>query len=125
MTRSTTFKTILPLMLGAAAAVPAGHAFAATKKAATKTYKGSVVTTQWGPVQATVTVKHKKIVDVKVATSTHTARSSILDSQALPQLRQEVLQAQSARVNLVSGATQISQAYLQSVETALVKAHLG
>jgi len=127
MTRSRTLKTILPFMLGAAAVAPTGHALAASKAArtVTHTYKGAVVTTQWGPLQATVTVKNKKIINVKIATSTHATRSAILDSQAFPTLRQEVLQAQSTRVNLVSGATQVSQAYLQSVESALVKAHLG
>jgi uncharacterized protein with FMN-binding domain len=125
MTRSKTTKTLLPLVLGAAAVAPASHAWASTKKATIHAYKGSVVTTQWGPIQATVYVRSKKIVDVKVSTSTHTARSSILDGEAIPTLRQEVLQAQSSHVNLVSGATTVSQAYLQSVESALVKAHLG
>jgi uncharacterized protein with FMN-binding domain len=124
MTRSTTIKTLLPLVLGAAAVAPASHAFAASK---TKTvaYKGSAISSQWGTVQATVYVRSKKIIDVRVASSTHTARSGILNSEALPTLRQEVLQAQSAHVNLVSGATTISQAYLQSVETALTRAHLA
>jgi uncharacterized protein with FMN-binding domain len=125
MTRSTTVKTLLPLVLAAAAVAPTSHALAAARKAVTKTYKGSTVSTQWGPIQATVTVRNKKITDVKVASTTHSARSSILDSEAFPTLRQEVLQAQSAHVNTVSGATQVSQAYLQSVESALVKAHLG
>ena len=40
-------------------------------------------------------------------------------------LRSEVLQAQSARIDIISGATYTSQSYAQSVESALQDAHLG
>ncbi|HEY8854145.1 MAG TPA: FMN-binding protein, partial [Candidatus Dormibacteraeota bacterium] len=42
-----------------------------------------------------------------------------------PMLRSEVLQAQSANIDVISGATYTSQSYAQSVESALQQAHLG
>jgi uncharacterized protein with FMN-binding domain len=44
-------------------------------------------------------------------------------SQALPLLRQEFLAAQNARIQLVSGATLTSQAFIHSLQSALLKAH--
>jgi uncharacterized protein with FMN-binding domain len=53
----------------------------------------------------------------------HTSRSQFIMSQALPILRQEFLAAQSARIHMVSGATYTSEAFVQSLQSALVKAH--
>ena len=49
--------------------------------------------------------------------------SQQLAVQVIPTLRGEVLAAQSARINAVSGATYTSQAYALSVQSALDKAH--
>ncbi len=49
--------------------------------------------------------------------------SQQLAVQVIPTLRSEVLAAQSARINAVSGATYTSQAYALSVQSALDKAH--
>jgi uncharacterized protein with FMN-binding domain len=43
-------------------------------------------------------------------------------SQSLPYLRQEFLQAQSANVQMVSGATYTSEAFVQSLQSALMRA---
>ena len=40
-------------------------------------------------------------------------------------LRNEALRAQSARIDVVSGATYTSDSYAQSLETALQQAHMG
>ena len=56
---------------------------------------------------------------MRVAEATSAARSAALDTAAAPVLRQEVLKAQSASVAVVSGATSFSQAYIQSLQTAL------
>ena len=40
-------------------------------------------------------------------------------------LRSEVLQEQSASIDIISGATYASQSYAQSVESALQQAHLA
>ena len=51
----------------------------------------------------------------------HTDRSQYIMSQSLPYLRQEFLSVQSANVQLVSGATDTSQAFEQSLQSALLK----
>jgi hypothetical protein len=45
--------------------------------------------------------------------------SASINSYAVPLLVSETLQAQSANINLVSGATDTSEAYLQSLQDAL------
>ena len=51
-----------------------------------------------------------------------TARTSEINSYALPILVQETLDAQSADIDMVSGATVTSEGYLQSLQTALDQA---
>jgi uncharacterized protein with FMN-binding domain len=98
---------------------------AATKASAkAHVYKGATINTNWGPIQTIITVKGKKITSVKVVDPTHTARSVILDGRAIPILISETLSAQSARINQVSGATTISQAYISSLQAALNSAGL-
>jgi uncharacterized protein with FMN-binding domain len=52
-------------------------------------------------------------------------RSAYISQVAGPMLRSEVLQAQSAQIDIISGATYTSESYAQSVESALQKDHLG
>lgn len=106
-------------------ALTSAPASAATVKTATKTYKGSTVNTTWGPMQVDIAVKGKKIVKVKVVDPTHTSRSQVLADRAIPILVQETLTAQSARINEVSGATTLSQAYITSLQAAVKSAHLS
>jgi uncharacterized protein with FMN-binding domain len=98
---------------------------ASAKAAKSFTYRGSTFNTTWGPIQVIVTVKSKKITKVSVVDPTHTARSQVIASSAIPTLVQETLQAQSARIDTVSGATTISQAYIKSLQSALKSAHLA
>jgi uncharacterized protein with FMN-binding domain len=91
----------------------------------------------WGAVQVTITLRtttittgtKKKVIrkytDLGGRYSYHTARSQFIDSQSLPYLRQEFLQAQSADVQMVSGATYTSEAFLQSLQSALLHAKKG
>jgi uncharacterized protein with FMN-binding domain len=68
------------------------------------------------------TVK-RKIVSVKVPVyPNHTDRSVFINQQALPILIQETTQAQSASINMVSGATDTSYGFAQSLQSALLKA---
>ena len=48
--------------------------------------------------------------------------SRMINSQAMPQLTQEAIQAQSANVNGVSGASDTSAAFNQSLSSALNQA---
>jgi uncharacterized protein with FMN-binding domain len=52
------------------------------------------------------------------------SRSQYISEQAAPYLHDEVLQAQSAQIDIVSGATYTSESYIQSLQSALDKAHI-
>ncbi len=86
------------------------------------TYTGSVVENPYGPVQVAVTEEGGKIVDVKsLQMPTEHARSQEISEQVAPMLRTEALQAQSAAINIVSGATFTSESYASSLQAALQK----
>lgn len=85
-----------------------------------QTVTGKVVSTQYGPVQVSVKVTGSKITDVKTLQTPSSDDHSVqIAERATPVLRQEVLAAQSAQVNTVSGATYTSQGYARSVQSAL------
>jgi uncharacterized protein with FMN-binding domain len=127
----------------------AGPAVAATKpkpkvvtkkSTVTKTYTGPAGTAdRWGTVTVTLTVAKtttvtkttvgkktttktkvaNRITNVSSAYEVHTDRSQFIMEQALPMLKQEVLQAQSANVSLISHATDTSDAFVESLQGAL------
>ena len=130
----------------AALALPSANAFAAAKETvakttvkkkvtvATKSFTGA--TTQadrWGGMQVTIVVKKttttigtkktvkRRITSVKVPVSpNHTDRSIFINQNALPTLVHEALQAQSAHIYVVSGATNSSDAFAQSLQSAIL-----
>lgn len=84
-----------------------------------RTISGPAETDQYGQVQATITVAGRKITSVSISAPQDNPRSAEINQQAVPLLRTETLQAQSANVNLISGATITSDAYIQSLQGAL------
>ncbi|HOT33723.1 MAG TPA: FMN-binding protein [Rhodoglobus sp.] len=96
---------------------------APTTGATDGTYAGSTVNTRFGPVQVQVTISGGAITDVTALQLTNTdGRSVQISNYASPILAQEVLSSQSAQVSNVGGATYTSQAYLQSLQSALDQA---
>ncbi|GIF23385.1 uncharacterized protein with FMN-binding domain [Actinoplanes tereljensis] len=92
----------------------------------TKTYTGSAASTRWGDVQVSITVTDGKITDVQVPVyPSENGRDQEINAYALPMLVQETLDAQSAKIDTVSGATVTSDGYLQSLQSALDAAHLS
>jgi uncharacterized protein with FMN-binding domain len=84
---------------------------------------GQAVQIPFGTVQVQVTMQNGKITDVQtLQLPGGQIRSQQIGQYAAPQLRSEVLAAQSAQVNTISGATYTSMAYLQSVQSALDQA---
>jgi uncharacterized protein with FMN-binding domain len=74
-------------------------------------------------VQVVVTIRGSRITDVQpAAIPLDSGRSRSINTVAAPLLRQEVLRAQSARIDVVSGATYTSEAYAQSLQAALDRA---
>ncbi|MGV9250362.1 FMN-binding protein [Streptomyces sp. NPDC003697] len=91
----------------------------------TRTLTGRSVETRWGPVQVRVTVTDGRITDVTAVTyPEENPRDQEISSYALPQLRRETLDAQSAGIDTVSGATYTSDGYRRSLQSALDSAGL-
>jgi uncharacterized protein with FMN-binding domain len=93
---------------------------------ATKQYVGSTMENRYGPVQVRITVKGSTVTDIEaLQLPQDRERSARISSEAAPLLRSEALQAQSARIDVISGATFTSESYAQSLQSALDQAHLG
>jgi uncharacterized protein with FMN-binding domain len=93
--------------------------------AGTTTVTGSVAQTRWGPVQVQLTVAGGKITAVQVVQYPDSnGRDQEINAQALPILVKETLSAQSAKIDMVSGATYTSDGYLTSLQSALDQAGL-
>ena len=105
----------------AAVAVPApSGSSSAAAATGTKTVTGDTVQTRWGPVQVRITLKNGRLTEVTAVTyPTDNPRDQEINSYALPRLRSEALQAQSADIDTVSGATYTSDGYRQSLQSAL------
>jgi uncharacterized protein with FMN-binding domain len=129
----------LTALLGTAAIVlPTANAYAtaaAKPVVVTRKFTGTAAQAdRWGYVQVTITVRKstatvagkKKVTRRMTALSAtspdHTSRSIMINQQAIPILHSESLRAQSANVQLVSGATDTSQAFAESLQSAIAKA---
>ena len=79
-----------------------------------------------GVLAVRVTVRGNRIESVAVAgLQTAEQYSQQLAAQVIPMLRSEVLSAQSAKINGISGASYTSQAYALSVQSALDSLHVA
>jgi uncharacterized protein with FMN-binding domain len=93
---------------------------AATPAPTSRRITGTAVMTRYGPVQVRVTMRSGRITSItNVALPFDRSRSQEISSVAGPLLRSEALQAQSARIDVVSGATYTSNGYAQSLQSAL------
>lgn len=87
------------------------------------TYDGTDIQTRYGDVQIELKVAGGSITDVATLLLPSGDRhSSRISDTVSPILRSEVLTAQSAQIDLVSGATYTSTAYVQSLQAAIDKA---
>ena len=87
------------------------------------TYTGPTTDAYYGSIQVQVSVQGGHIADLRVLKYPSDRRTSVaINRQALPMLRDEVISAQSANVDIVSGATLTSEAFIQSLGGALSKA---
>jgi uncharacterized protein with FMN-binding domain len=80
---------------------------------------GSPIDVSYGIVQVELTLQGHRIVDVTTLQAPSGGRSGSIASYAMPQLRQEVLAAQSPQIDSVSGASYDSEGYARSVQSAL------
>jgi uncharacterized protein with FMN-binding domain len=137
-------KNLTILLTALAVAMPNVNALAAASVAkssakkivvAKKTFAGSLgQADQWGNVQVTIVVKkttttvgttktvRRHIESIKVPVfPDHTGRSIFISQHALPLLIQEALKAQSTHIYIISGATYTSDAFGQSLQSAITK----
>ncbi|MFF3654737.1 FMN-binding protein [Streptomyces olivochromogenes] len=88
---------------------------ASSSAAASQVVQGSTVNTSKGAVQVEVTFEGDKISSVRMLQQPNHPQTTA----AVPKLIQETLQAQSADIDAVSGATITSDGYVTSLQAAL------
>nr|WP_245561404.1 FMN-binding protein [Actinomycetospora chiangmaiensis] len=109
-----------------ATATPVAPASKANSSTYTGTVTGTSADTRWGPVQVRVSVASGRITAVDVvAEPDGNGRDREINAQAVPTLVSETLQAQSAQIDMVSGATYTSEGYVASLQSALDQAGLA
>lgn len=87
------------------------------------TYTGPEINIRWGYVKVQTTIQGGKISSVQVVEyPTERRTSARINSIAVPDLQQEAMQAQSANVYLISGATLTSEGFEMSLQAALTQA---
>lgn len=86
-------------------------------------YTGAAENTRYGPVQVQITVSGGQITDVQVPEyPSSNPRDRQINGRAVPVLVSETTAAQSADIDMVSGATYTSEGYLQSLQSAIDQA---
>lgn len=86
-------------------------------------YVGDVTDAYYGNMQVKVVIKGQKISDVQFLQYPNDRPTSVaINTQAMPLLKSETIHTQNANVDIVSGATQTSEAFIASLDSALKKA---
>jgi uncharacterized protein with FMN-binding domain len=93
----------------------------------TRTIDGPSVNYSYGVLSVSVTVSGDKIVKVGLASLNDygNARSEMIDQGSIPTLEQEAVQAQSAKIQSVSGASYTSAGFETSLQAALRSAGIS
>ena len=98
----------------------AGSTETTTPESTMQTVQSDTINTRYGPLQLEVTVENGKITEItELQMPADDGRSIMISQQAGPMLREQALQAQSASIAGVSGATYTSVAYMESLQSAL------
>lgn len=83
------------------------------------THTGKAVLTDYGNVQVEIVVSGGTITAVNVLQQPNSeGRSMQINAAAIPQLKSEVLAAQSSKVNAISGASFTSEGFMASLSSA-------
>ena len=98
---------------------------ATKKKPAKRVIDGPAARTRWGPVQVRAVIVNGRLTDVIVLQMPAlNGRDREINAYAMPKLRDAAIEAQSADIDVVTGATVTSQGYITSLQAALDEAHL-
>ena len=88
-------------------------------------YIGDVADAYYGNIEVKAIIQNGKIQDVRFLQYPNDRRNSIrINTEAMPLLKSEAIRAQSAEVDIISGATQTSGAFIESLTSALAQARL-
>jgi uncharacterized protein with FMN-binding domain len=113
-----------PDISGAAPTAPTSSATASTSSDGT--FTGDAVQTRYGAVQVEITVANGNITSAEAIQYPNSDRhDQRINAYAVPILNAEVVTAQSAAIDAVSGATVTSDGYVESLQSAIDAAHLG
>ncbi len=86
-------------------------------------YTGDVASSIYGDAQVKVTISGGRITDIQMLkTPTKPGYTAELVASSFPILKSEAIASQKAQVDVVSGATQNSETFSQSLASALSKA---
>jgi uncharacterized protein with FMN-binding domain len=88
-------------------------------------FQGASVPSRYGPIQVTISVAGGQITDCKGTWDIDIPRSIQIDTGAFPLLQTDCMSAQSAKLHQITGATLSVDAFVASLQSALVKAHLS
>lgn len=94
-------------------------AAATTTTYADGVYAGAAVDEPWGTFQVQAVVSGGRLTDVVIVSAPTDGHSSRINDQAVPILTEAVIAAQSADVDMISGATWTSRSYATSLQAAL------
>ncbi|PST46065.1 FMN-binding protein [Bifidobacterium callitrichos] len=83
------------------------------------TYTSVASPNAYGEIQLQVTVKGGKITDIATVKMPTHGRSQSVNAQAIPELTDRAISAQSAEIQFVSGATETSTAFVNSLQDAI------
>lgn len=87
-------------------------------------YIGAPADAFYGNVQVKATIQGNKIVSVQFLDYPKDRQNSLrISMYSMPILKSESIQAQSSQVDVVSGATATSFAFMQSIQSALSQAN--
>lgn len=88
-------------------------------------YTGNVADAYYGNIQVKAIIQGGHITDVQFLDYPQDRSTSReINSQATPYLKTEAIQAQNANVDIISGATQTSYGFRESLATALAQARI-
>lgn len=87
------------------------------------TFTGQVENVYYGNVQVQVKISSGAISNINVLQQPNdNPTSTYISTQAISMLKSEVIQAQSANVSIISGASYVSSGFIQSLQSALSQA---
>lgn len=120
-----TTKTPTPTSTTKPTPAPTPVAIAPKGKYKDGTYTGNVADAYYGNLQVQAVISGGKLVGINILDYPQDRSTSrAINAEALPILKQEAIKAQSAKIDILSGASATSPAFIQSLGSALALAKI-